>query len=516
MTQLTLFGFGDIEEPCLLDGFDKRSIAQADKFLDRKDSTEGYLSGVFGSVCTQPYVDLDWTMSTIRWDSRVIYGYKERDLDVGTFKIVGHDFELLDYRDSLFLTLKKPNGKRVFLLPAIDRDSALRLFYRLDRRLDNPFTRSMTILDGFHQYAWKDVISEKPTGGVIHLKNGSNDKLYLEEELFVKSHSSRVGDFTLYLADSLEAGVATYDVYASYNKLSTGFWVCRIDPHTVPLKYRISPVAESLPVGMGDVEQQAKAVRKVSITKSSLPDGVVEELKLLTIEGNAIVLPTQQLVHYAKIRQVLIKAGGKYSRGKFIISGKTPSEVLSGLLGGVVVKSKAKEMAFFATKDEAARRVVDAVRVRLDLDSSSLILEPSAGHGAIADVVRSLGLPVITNEIWEDNRRILEAKGYHPYAFDFLDTSLGSFGVDRPMTAIMLNPPWGKFVELQHVYHAYSLLDESGVLSALIAPSYLTSLTAKAKAFREWLKSVDADESEVSSGSFEGTSVSGVHLVITK
>ncbi len=67
-------------------------------------------------------------------------------------------------------------------------------------------------------------------------------------------------------------------------------------------------------------------------------------------------------------------------------------------------------------------------------------------------------------EINPSLREILEMKGYNVVASDFLDYG-GEYDV------IVMNPPFEKLQDIDHVRHAFDLLTEGGRLVAVMSES---------------------------------------------
>ncbi|HVM94747.1 MAG TPA: class I SAM-dependent methyltransferase, partial [Candidatus Acidoferrales bacterium] len=120
-----------------------------------------------------------------------------------------------------------------------------------------------------------------------------------------------------------------------------------------------------------------------------------------------------------------------------------------------------------------------------DIEPGMEVLEPSAGKGNIADVIREKypTSPLSVIEYSQTLAGVLEAKGYRPVGSDFMEFN-GQY--DR----IVMNPPWGKEVSAQdtdHVMHAYDCLKPGGRLVAIMGEHAFFANDAKAVAFRAWL-----------------------------
>ena len=110
------------------------------------------------------------------------------------------------------------------------------------------------------------------------------------------------------------------------------------------------------------------------------------------------------------------------------------------------------------------------------------ILEPSAGKGNIADLIKEShadnDLSVIEwNHTLKD---ILTAKKHNVVAQDFLEH-------DRTYDRIVMNPPFENFQDVDHVKHAYKLLNPGGKIVSIMSEAPFFRSDKKAQEFRDWL-----------------------------
>ncbi len=145
-----------------------------------------------------------------------------------------------------------------------------------------------------------------------------------------------------------------------------------------------------------------------------------------------------------------------------------------------------------------------------DIQKNDIILEPSAGSGHIADLIR---------EKYPDNRldavefnyslsQILEKKGHNVIADDFLNVNLKENdnndsiiveGYDK----IIMNPPFERNQDIEHVLHAFSLLKPGGKVVAIMSEHPFFASDKKSQKFREWLENQEESFSKkLPSGSF--------------
>ncbi len=83
---------------------------------------------------------------------------------------------------------------------------------------------------------------------------------------------------------------------------------------------------------------------------------------------------------------------------------------------------------------------------------SMSVWEPSAGKGSITEAIReSVQVNLDVCELQAELRQILQLKGFNVIAFNCFDVT-GEY--DR----ILMNPPFGKGLEISHITHAFDIL----------------------------------------------------------
>lgn len=153
----------------------------------------------------------------------------------------------------------------------------------------------------------------------------------------------------------------------------------------------------------------------------------------------------------------------------------------------------AKIPGWFPTPPQVTEKLLDLADIHEDMQ----VLEPSAGTGSIADSIReqhpNAKLAVI--ELQDRLRRVLELKDYKLADRNFLEHT-GQY--DR----IVMNPPFEKNQDIDHVRHAYDLLTPGGKLVSVMGQHAFFANDKKSKAFRDWLETMDATVVDVESGAF--------------
>lgn len=241
---------------------------------------------------------------------------------------------------------------------------------------------------------------------------------------------------------------------------------------------------------------------------------IEQELSLLTVSGSKLQLPVQQLQHYDEISQRLSKAGGRYITGRnkhfAFDDGVDCADLLRRLVAGETVNFQ-QEYQFFATPESKAIEVAEEIRKSLGTLRGKRVLEPSAGTGALANVVRRMGADVVVVEAWNVNAIKLRAQGYEVIERDFLRVTPEEIGT---FDAVLANPPFTKNQDIQHVMHMLQFIRPGGALSVIMSTGWLEGKTKMHAQFREFLATQDVTVAAIEAGAFResGTTVPTVRL----
>jgi 16S rRNA G1207 methylase RsmC len=88
----------------------------------------------------------------------------------------------------------------------------------------------------------------------------------------------------------------------------------------------------------------------------------------------------------------------------------------------------------------------------------------------------------------------------------------------NPYDRIVMNPPFEKFQDVDHIRHAYDLLYPGGRLVSVVGEGVFFRRESKAQDFRSWLEEVGARVEPNPANAFKesGTSVQTRTIVIDK
>lgn len=196
---------------------------------------------------------------------------------------------------------------------------------------------------------------------------------------------------------------------------------------------------------------------------------VMAVLSAARVEGAQLFL-TGQLDRklYEQTNKVLEAAGGKWNRkAKAHVFEADASERIDQIIltGDIVIPKD--EFEFFPTPEPLVRKMIE----RADIRDGMMVLEPSAGRGAIALAAYKAASGVLVDmfELMEENNRYLA-----------LELDLPLCGVAKPcdfLTAeptpiydrVLMNPPFSKGQDVKHVTHALEFLKPGGRLVAIMS-----------------------------------------------
>lgn len=208
---------------------------------------------------------------------------------------------------------------------------------------------------------------------------------------------------------------------------------------------------------------------------------------------------------YVATNKALDAMGGKWNRGKGGHVFKTdPRASVEGLLDNGTL-TVARD-GFFDTPKAIVDRMVSLVW------PTGAVLEPSAGMGAIADNLPQVYSDLTCVEKNADRANALHLKGYAVHCMDFLQYEETTFDT------IYMNPPFEDSQDIDHVMHAYELLEPDGKMVAIMGKGAFFRSDKKAVAFREWLDRVGGWSEQLPDGSFKesGTGVATRIVVIER
>lgn len=232
------------------------------------------------------------------------------------------------------------------------------------------------------------------------------------------------------------------------------------------------------------------------------------------ITDKVVKLPDIQLDRklYLEVAKRLEFTGGKWNR-KFqgFLFEINPSELLDRVKSGEKVNLK-KEFQFFETPEN----ICDIMVEKACIQSDDMILEPSAGRGAILKAIHKKfsEKDLFCYELNDINRAYLD-KLNHVVVLgdDFLEAE-----EHTKYNVIIANPPFAKNQDIDHICKMYKLLYKGGRLITIASTHWVNSNHKKETQFREWLELVNAEVEDIEAGAFSesGTKIATKMIKIVK
>lgn len=142
--------------------------------------------------------------------------------------------------------------------------------------------------------------------------------------------------------------------------------------------------------------------------------------------------------------------------------------------------SLAKNFGFFPTPERATATLIEGVR----LSPGDRVLEPSAGTGNLALALKRKGADVQCVEVQPELAKQLHGMGFATHTGDFLTyNKMPGEHFDH----VVMNPPFNRERDIDHVMHALTFVEGTGSLHAIMSAGTEFRQTKKARAFREYL-----------------------------
>lgn len=243
----------------------------------------------------------------------------------------------------------------------------------------------------------------------------------------------------------------------------------------------------------------------------------LDVLRRSTFKGNTLDLPEQLSPKaYQAVKKAINTAGGKWNKKTHIFPGDARAAFGDALDSGKLVNEKATYQAYFTPPGLAVNAAMMLAN-RLSDDGSGLaILEPSAGEGALALAIatETQGEALIDCYELEPKRAAkLAGLGFWSMAADFLTIT-----PEARYDGVLMNPPFTRDQDAEHVCHAWQFLKPGGVLVAIVSRGYKFRSTAKAYKLLELVAIYAEHEEEIPAGTFaeSGTDVATALLVLRK
>lgn len=249
-----------------------------------------------------------------------------------------------------------------------------------------------------------------------------------------------------------------------------------------------------------------------------IPPNIADIIRRSTIKDNVLHLPEQlSRGDYEVVKKTVENNGGRWKRGTGHVFDPGGIEKLLASLETGVARDSIKDRQAFYTPEPVASDMAQYAQC-----DGKTVLEPNIGGGNLVHplirmgAARIVGVEIDKPTLEHTEADLLARYPGTPMAFfhaDFLtlDTKfLGTF--DR----VVMNPPFAKDADLDHIRHAWQFVKPGGRLVALTSPGWTFSERGKRGKFSTWLRELDGEHERLPDAEFGRTTIQVVRVVIEK
>ena len=246
---------------------------------------------------------------------------------------------------------------------------------------------------------------------------------------------------------------------------------------------------------------------------------VLSVLSQCQFNANNLVLPEQlDRAMYTKTNKVIELAGGKWSRkAKAHVFPDNAEERIDLVILTASVDKPVDTFNFFPTTKKIIRMMLDAVSLR----AGDNVLEPSCGDGRIILAasqeqtgisLTGVELDAMRMDLLRRDQQIIST------GVDLVEADFLNWNPEKKFDVILMNPPFLKSLDVHHVNHAISLLEDGGRLAAIMSAGVTFRSTKLVESFRQRVKALGGDITPLEPGAFKesGTMVNTVMVTLTK
>ncbi len=241
-----------------------------------------------------------------------------------------------------------------------------------------------------------------------------------------------------------------------------------------------------------------------------IQEDILNILAECRVDGNVAYLPQVQLDRktYLAVNDCLESIGGKWNRKtKGHVFDESAGDALEQLiLTGETTKAKSDRQIFqyFPTPREIGDRMCEMA----EINEHSRVLEPSAGEGALVKAIIAAGAQSVycvelnPAMIMDLEKLSCADTIVAVHCGDFLAAGLGEkINMDR----VVMNPPFSRQQDIDHIREAYNVLALGGVLVSIVSESPFFRTNKKSTEFCEWLRDKVVDVVQLPEGAFKSS-----------
>lgn len=214
-----------------------------------------------------------------------------------------------------------------------------------------------------------------------------------------------------------------------------------------------------------------------------IKDEILKILSDSVVQGNKLFLTgSLDRKTYVDVNKVLEAAGGKWNKKeKAHIFEKDAEERIDEIITTGEVEIPKDEFNFFPTPEKVVKLLIEMA----DLEEGLLVLEPSAGRGAIAKACYDAGAVVTCYELMEENYNYLKNQTEFVASVEKVDFL--SVPPEPKFDRVVMNPPFMKQNDIKHTLHAYKFLKPGGLLIAVASAGVLFRNDKRTQEFRDFV-----------------------------
>ncbi len=215
-----------------------------------------------------------------------------------------------------------------------------------------------------------------------------------------------------------------------------------------------------------------------------ISDDVIEIIEQGRVDDIHFYLPDIKLERqlYIKVNKVLSLLGGKWNKKtKSHIFNKNIENLIDNAILSSEITDVMKELQYFYTPENIVSQLISLA----DIQKTDVVLEPSAGKGAIAIELNKLCKTDVC-EIHPEFRDILKEQNINVVSSDFLEYH-PSFKYDK----IVANPPFTRQQDITHVNHMLDIC--KGRVVSIMSASVLFRENKKTVEFRNRINDLNGE-----------------------
>lgn len=217
-----------------------------------------------------------------------------------------------------------------------------------------------------------------------------------------------------------------------------------------------------------------------------ISNDVLAVLEKAEVDGRRLMLgPPGSLDRklYVETNKALEAMGGKWAKSaKAHVFDSDAGPIIAQLLDSGECSRVKQDLGQFESPPAVVSRIMELSEIG-EFPGAPAVLEPSAGSGNIALAALAAGARVTAYEI--DPKRVAALRKAGVPAVnegDFLTSHLPAM-----FDLVLMNPPFAKQADIDHVLHAAKFLKAGGRLVSVMSASVMFRDNKKTQAFRDWV-----------------------------